>query len=315
MAVIEVEKLTRIYRERRGKAELVALHEVDLQVAAGEVVGLLGPNGAGKTTLARILTTLLLPTSGRAAVAGHDVVAHPRRARGAVGLVLGGERGLYGRLSARQNLAYWAALCKLPRKASDARITELLGRLGLAERADEPVERFSRGMLQRVHLARALVADPAVLVLDEPTSGMDLNAALGFRRLVAALRDEGKAVLLNTHDMSEAEEVCGRVAFLDHGRIVGSGSPAELTRLLESIATVTGEHATRDTADELARTPGVVSSVCTPDGTITVVVHDRELLPTVLGTLAVAGVRGIATRTAGLAEIYRLMISDREFAV
>ncbi|MFC5186491.1 ABC transporter ATP-binding protein [Actinomadura harenae] len=230
-AAVSVSSLRRTY-ERRRKDTVVALDDLTLTIARNEIHGLLGPNGAGKTTLVRILSTVLLPTSGTARVLGHDVVAETTAVRSLVGLVLGGDRGLYDRLSARRNLLFWGALYKLDARTVRRRADTLLERVGLAERADEPVERFSRGMRQRLHLARGLLHEPRVLFLDEPTSGLDPVAAVAFRRLVLELRDEGRTFLLATHDMDEATALCDRVTLIDRGRRLLTDDTANIGRLL-----------------------------------------------------------------------------------
>src|SRR5436189_1793843 len=169
---VEVRDIGRVYTTRR-RITVTALDGVSLSIPSGEVHGLLGPNGAGKTTLVKILSTVLLPTSGRASVCGHDVVGDTKAVRPLIGIVFGGERGLYTRLTARQNLEYWGALYRLSGREIKRRSVALLERMGLTDRADQRVEEFSRGMKQRLHLARGLMGDAKVLFLDEPTTGMD----------------------------------------------------------------------------------------------------------------------------------------------
>src|ERR687896_677179 len=194
---VEVDEITRVFEPRRRRGNrVVALDEVALAIPEGEIHGLLGPNGAGKTTLVKILSTVLLPTSGHARVLGHDVVAETKAVRPLIGIVFGGERGLYTRLTARQNLEYWGALYRLPSELVRRRTRELLERVGLSDRADQRVEQYSRGMKQRLHLARGLIADATVLFLDEPTTGMDPIAGREFRALVNELRGEGRTILL-----------------------------------------------------------------------------------------------------------------------
>ncbi|HEY7484455.1 MAG TPA: ABC transporter ATP-binding protein [Streptosporangiaceae bacterium] len=240
---IEVRGLRRDYpaptrRARRAGTVLHALRGIDLTVLPGQVFGLLGPNGAGKTTLTKILATLLLPSSGTARVAGHDVVADTRAVRHAVGCVFGGDLGLYERLSGHDNLRYFAELYGVPPRAARARIAELLDLVGLSGKADARVETYSRGMRQRLHLARGLLHDPQVLLLDEPTSGIDPVGARELRTLIDDLRTRGKTVLLTTHYMFEADEVCDDIAIIARGRIVARGTAADLKAMVTAGQTI-----------------------------------------------------------------------------
>ena len=229
-------------RARRGRTEPTeALQGIDLDIAQGEVHGLLGPNGAGKTTLCRILSTVLLPSSGSVRVFGYDITRHTAAIRRRLGVVFGGDKGLYPRLTGRQNLHFWAGLYGLDRRQAREVSERLLERVGLSERAGERVERYSRGMRQRLHLARGLVGDPALLLLDEPTAGMDPVAALRFRALVAELRDEGRTLLLATHNMPEAEQLCDRVTVIDRGRVLTTGPPKRLGPLEETYVALVGD--------------------------------------------------------------------------
>ena len=192
-----------------------ALHDVSFSVESGELFGLLGPNGAGKTTSIKILTTLLLPTSGSVRVLGFDPVRQPNEVRSRVGYVFGGDRGFYDRLSALDNLRYFADVYRVSAREKARRISELLELVGLTGRERDRVETYSRGMRQRLHIARGLLHDPPVLFLDEPTIGLDPVGARELRETVAALRDRGKTILLTTHYMFEADELCGRVAVIN----------------------------------------------------------------------------------------------------
>jgi ABC-2 type transport system ATP-binding protein len=225
--------LRRTYRTttgtvRRRRLEIEAVRGVSLRVEPGELFGLLGPNGAGKTTIIRVLCTLLLPTSGRVSVLGLDVVAHPREVRRQIGYVFGGDRGLYDRLSALDNLRYFADLYALEPRLQRRRIEEVLELVGLQGRGKERVEGFSRGMRQRLHLARGLLHDPPVLFFDEPTIGVDPVGAREVRQLVAELARAGKTILLTTHYMFEADSLCHRIAVISNGKIVAEGTPEQL---------------------------------------------------------------------------------------
>src|SRR6266540_274259 len=201
MAVVEALDLRRTYRThtgtvRRKTKEIEAVRGVSFVIEEGELFGLLGPNGAGKTTTIKMLITLLIPTSGSARVLGLDVVKDSREVRKRIGYVFGGERGLYERLSAYDNLRYFAELYAVPPREQKARIAELLELVGLAGREKERVEGYSRGMRQRLHIARGLLHDPSVLFLDEPTIGLDPVGARELRSLVASLVSEQRKTVL-----------------------------------------------------------------------------------------------------------------------
>ena len=201
---------------------------VSFAIEEGELYGLLGPNGAGKTTTIKMLITLLIPTSGAASVLGRDVVENAQWVRERIGYVFGGDRGLYERLSAYDNLRYFAELYKVDPVRQKVRIGELLDMVGLTGREHERVEGFSRGMRQRLHIARGLLHDPPVVFLDEPTIGVDPVGARELRAMIAALSDAGKTILLTTHYMFEADELCDRIGVIANGLIVGEGTPREL---------------------------------------------------------------------------------------
>lgn len=310
--MVQTRNLTRRYALRQG--ERTALDGLTLNIEAGEVFGLLGPNGAGKTTLARILTTLLLPSAGTAQIQGYDVVTESRQVRKRIGLLVGGDRGLYSRLTARQNLAYWAALQGLDGRTGRRRTGHLLDHLGLTETADERVETFSRGMVQRVHLARALLTEPAVLVMDEPTNGLDPHASLAFRNIVRQLCADGTTVLLTTHDMPEAEDLCSRVALIDHGRLLRSGTPSDLLAGLTAPRIVTALQVDPALAASLGRMPRT-SVVSCDAGQVTAHVTDDIALAKVLALLAEAQVTEMSVTRPGLSDVYRAIIRDRDFAL
>jgi ABC-2 type transport system ATP-binding protein len=231
--VIEAIDLRRTYKTttgtiRRRSLEVEAVRGVSFEIAEGELFGLLGPNGAGKTTTIKMLITLLIPTSGEARVLGHDVVKDARWVRERIGYVFGGDRGLYERLSALDNLRYFAELYGVEPRSQKPRIQELLELVGLNGREKERVEGYSRGMRQRLHIARGLLHDPPVVFLDEPTIGVDPVGARELRATIASLTASGKTVLLTTHYMFEADSLCDRIAVIANGQIVAQGTPKEL---------------------------------------------------------------------------------------
>jgi ABC-2 type transport system ATP-binding protein len=233
MTAIEVDGISRTFTLRSGvfgqRRELItAVDSISFQVQRGEVFGLLGQNGAGKTTTIKMLISLLLPTSGSARVLGHDVVKQAKEVRRNIGYVFGGDRGLYSRLSAIDNLRYFAELYAVPHRNRDSRIAELLAMVGLEGREQERVEGYSRGMRQRLHIARGMLHSPAVLFLDEPSIGIDPVGARELRSTVKRLTETGTTVLLTTHYMFEADELCDRIAVINHGRLVAEGTPEQL---------------------------------------------------------------------------------------
>lgn len=218
---IQIENLSHRYGEQS------ALQEISFSVGEAEIFGLLGPNGSGKTTLFRILSTLMLPTSGRALVGGVDAAGEPHSVRRQIGVVFQAA-SVDIKLTAAENLRHQGHLYGLRGAALRGRMQEMLSRVGLAERSKEKVETFSGGMQRRVELAKGLIHRPAVLLLDEPTSGLDPGARLDLWRYLKTLRDEERvSVLITTHLMEEAEH-CDRLAVLSEGRIVALGTPTEL---------------------------------------------------------------------------------------
>lgn len=206
-----------------------AVDEVTFEVANGEVFGLLGPNGAGKTTTMRLLSTLLKPTSGTATVAGYDLLREPQKVRASIG-VLPEETVLYDRLTPREHLRYYGKLHGMPEDLLRKRSEELLDTMELEDRANTKVGDFSKGMRQKVALLRAFVHDPPVLLLDEPTAGLDVMSARSIHSFVERFRKEGKAIMISTHNMTEAQKLCDRIAIIDHARIVAGGTVTELQR-------------------------------------------------------------------------------------
>src|SRR3989449_8589308 len=232
---VETRTLHRVFRASRGSGEVVALSGIDARIERGEIFGLLGPNGAGKTTFIKILTTLLYPTSGSAMVVGFDVVRDAVEVRRRISLVSGGESAGYGILTVRECLWMFSQYYGVPSSIAWPRVDELIRIVGLTERQHTRINRLSTGQRQRMNFARGFVSDPEVLFLDEPTLGMDVTAARTLREFVATwVREKpGRTVLLTTHYMAEAEELCDRVAIIDRGRVLACDSVPELRRQVQ----------------------------------------------------------------------------------
>jgi ABC-2 type transport system ATP-binding protein len=232
---IEASTLNKTFKTKIGlwktkTKSTIAVEDISFGVERGELFGLLGPNGAGKTTTVKMLTTLLLPTSGTARILGLDVVKQTAEVRKHIGFAFSGNRGLYNRLTAIQNLKYFAELYAMDPEVTSKRIPELLEMVGLGTRGDDRVETYSSGMTQRLHLARALLHDPEVLFFDEPTVGIDPLGARELRQTIKTLISLGKTILLTTHYMAEAEELCQRIAIINKGCIVALDNPDVLKR-------------------------------------------------------------------------------------
>ncbi|MEN3009628.1 MAG: ABC transporter ATP-binding protein [Candidatus Bipolaricaulaceae bacterium] len=233
--VLKGVRKTYVVRERTGlfrpprRREIPALRGVDLAVERGEFLALLGRNGAGKTTLLKIVSTLLLPTAGEVRVEGYDAVRQPKEVRRRIGVVLSGERTLYWKLTGLENLLLFGGLYNLPRREAKARAQELLALVGLSPFAHVSVEKYSTGMRKRLSIARALMHRPSLLILDEPTAGLDPQGTAELWQILRDLRAERRiTVLMATHNMLEAEVLPDRLVILEEGRIVAEGSPAAI---------------------------------------------------------------------------------------
>jgi sodium transport system ATP-binding protein len=224
--MIEVRNLTKTFEDPDG-GEVAAVAGASLTCAAGEIYGLLGPNGAGKTTTLRCLATILTPTAGEATIAGHDLLREPEAVRRSIGF-LSTTGGLYARLTPRETLRFFGALNGLKGAALEARVEAVMRLLEIIPYADRANDRLSTGMKQRVSLARAIVHDPPVLILDEPTTGLDPIVTRTVEEAVQSLAQAGKCVLLSTHMLGQAEEICHRLGLIAHGRVVAEGSIGEL---------------------------------------------------------------------------------------
>jgi len=219
--MIEVDNIAKHFKKVK------AVDGVSFQVRDGEVVGLLGANGAGKTTIMRLLGTVLQPTNGTARVNGLDVRHKPHDVRRVLG-VLPEYWGLYERFTPREHLRLFGVFYGLQGTALEKRIDELIVLLDMSEYADRECKRFSKGMSQKVALARAIIHDPVNLLLDEPTSGLDVMSARQVRGLILQSRERGRCVIVSTHILSEAERLCDRLVLIDHGRLVADGTPVEI---------------------------------------------------------------------------------------
>jgi ABC-2 type transport system ATP-binding protein len=321
VAAIEAQELRRTYKThtgtvRRKLKEVEAVRGVNFAIEEGELFGLLGPNGAGKTTTIKMLITLLLPTSGSARVLGLDVVKNAQEVRRRIGYVFGGERGVYERLSGYDNLRYFAELYGVPPKVQKPRIEELLELVGLKGREHERAEGYSRGMKQRLHVARGLLHDPEVLFLDEPTIGLDPVGARELRSTIASLTAGGKTVLLTTHYMFEADALCDRIAVISKGRIVAEGTPADLKRGVDRGRVLEVEvYGVEDKTIERVRgLDGVMAvSVEEREQTQVLVVQtqaEAELTSAILGHLNGGQVGRISQREPTLEDAYVALVTE-----
>jgi ABC-2 type transport system ATP-binding protein len=243
MNVIEVKNVQRVYETstgiwKRERKQVDAVKDVSFEVKKGEIFGLLGPNGAGKTTIIKMLTTMLIPSGGSLSVLGLDPIKQFKTLRPRINFILGGERNLYWRLTAYDNLAYFADLYKIPRKVQEKRLPELLKLVELEEFADHRVETFSKGMKQRLQIARGLLNEPEILFLDEPSIGLDPVSARKLREIITELRNTGTTILLTTHYMFEADDLCDRIAFIKNGRLIAIDTPKNLKSRTEHISVI-----------------------------------------------------------------------------
>ena len=233
MKVLEVVDLVKSFTS--GGRTVAAVQGVTFSVDAGEILAFLGPNGAGKTTTVKMIAGLVEPTSGRVRVRGLDPT-RDRAAAAFIGAVLEGSRNVYWRLTPQENLEYFGALRGMPRRQARSRGLELLERFGLADRRHVPVRSFSRGMQQKVAIAVSVLHEPRLVLLDEPTLGLDVHAAEEVKRLIRELAAEGRAILLTTHHLSVAEEISHRVAVIRDGRLVVQGGMSEVLAEFSTMA-------------------------------------------------------------------------------
>jgi sodium transport system ATP-binding protein len=250
--LVRTEKLTKVFYDD-GRGEVVAVDQVDIHCASGEILGLLGANGAGKTTALRMLATVLQPTGGQAWVGGHEVQEEAERVRESLGFY-SSSTALYPKITPRETLRFFAEVNRYPADMLDERVGYLIDRFGLEEYADSRVEKLSSGMKQKVSMARTVAHDPPVLIFDEPTVALDVLNALELREIISQLRDDGKAIIFSTHIMSEAEQLCDRIAIIHHGEILA-------TDTLDGLREATGHHYLEDIFVHYAREREPVTEV------------------------------------------------------
>jgi len=318
---IEASNLRHVFKSnigvvKRTTKEIVAVEDVSFGIQEGELFGLLGPNGAGKTTTVKMLTTLLIPTLGSASVKGFDVVAQAAEVRKRIGFIFGGERGLYWRLSGIDNLRYFASLYNLDYVITKKRIPELLDLVGLNGRGEEKVEGYSRGMKQRLHVARRLLHDPDVLFLDEPTLGLDPVGAREFRQVILDLQSEKKTILLTTHYMFEADALCDRIAIINHGKIIAIDTPGGLKKHVSDLNVVEVETfgAPDNILDKLRALPFADSLSVEDQGQKQMLLiqtsRGAEAVPDVMSALEGLKVGRVIVREPTLEDAYVRLVGD-----
>jgi ABC-2 type transport system ATP-binding protein len=273
-----------------GKKQWVtAVDDVSLDVEEGEFFGLLGANGAGKTTLIKLLCCLVLPNSGMAEILGRNILKKESEVKKLVGLVSSEERSFYWRLTGRENLEFFAALYHLPKQKGIKRINELLEMLALSEKADIRFQNYSTGMRQKLAIARGLLSEPRVLFVDEPTRSLDPISAQAVRNFFKKIASEGKTVVLATHNLNEAEQLCNRVAIMTKGQVKALGTIQELRSVFQKQerCQLQVRHFSEEIVPRLARIEGVFSCrpICKSDGMtdLEIMISDRvAVLPQVL---------------------------------
>lgn len=303
--MIETRNLTRRF------GDIVAVDDLTLAIDEGAVFGLLGPNGAGKTTTVRMLAALIAPTSGAARVAGFDIGRDDMEVRRRVG-ILTESPGLYDKLSAAQNLAFFADLYEVPAERQPAQVERYLRLLGLWERRHEPVAGFSKGMRQKLAIARALLHEPPVLFLDEPTAGLDPQAARTVRDFIEELREAGRTTLLTTHNLDEAERLCDHIGVLNT-HLVAVDTPNNLRRRLFGRQVIVQLQRLEPQFTEAVRRLPFVRQLATEDNRLTVDVTDPEAYnPLLVRELVRAGaaVQYVTEQQHSLEDVYFSLVDE-----
>ncbi len=307
MEFIETVDLTRTF------GDVVAVEDLNLRIREGEVFAFLGPNGAGKTTTVRMLTTLIHPTSGKAYIGGNEVGREPdsMNIRAMVGL-LPETPGLYERLSAYQNLDYYGRLYGVPDDTRRERIRELLKLVDLWDRRDDVVATFSKGMQQKIAIVRAMVHDPAILFLDEPTAALDPSAAKTVRDLLRGLRGEGRTIFLNTHNLFEAERIADRIGVVNT-RLIAQGTARELSARYWKPATVVRLREPTEAAIAAVEALDFVERVDVQDGELLLALDDpKQHNPEIVRTIVHAGgeIEYIMEKERGLEDVYLRLVGE-----
>ena len=267
---VETRSLTRVFNPKKKKEgrSVTALNSVDLKIERGELFGLLGPNGAGKTTLLKILSTLLLPTSGKAFVSGFDVEKDFVDVRKRINMVSGGEISGYGLLTVRENLWMFSQFYGIKSAVAHERIDDMLEEFGMLDKRTEKVRTLSTGQRQKMNVIRGFVTDPQILFLDEPTLGLDVNASRIIRNYIVdwvKKRDRDKTVMLTTHYMAEADQLCDRIAIIDDGRILACDTPENLKKLVKTSTTLKLDVTGMNDKRVLDTIPGIEKFTSTDD--------------------------------------------------
>ena len=316
---VYVKDLRREFVSKKGfikkeKKVVEAVKGISFDIKKGEIFGLLGENGAGKTTTIKILTTLLLPTSGEVNVLGYNPVNQEKLIRPRINFVFGGERSLYWRLSARENLQYFCDLYKLEYRQQKKRIDEVLEIVKLTDRADEKVETYSKGMKQRLQIARGMINDPEIIFLDEPTIGLDPVGAMELRSTIRHLQALDKTLLLTTHYMYEADDLCDRIAILKKGEMVTLDTPEQIKKLVtgNKVISVEALGVSADRLNHLKEMEGIMNvNLQNIEQTQLIELHCTETVETmkrVMESLKDHHVLNITPREATLEDAYIQLI-------
>ena len=302
---VETESLTRVFNPKKKKEgkSVTALNSVDLRIERGELFGLLGPNGAGKTTLLKILSTLLLPTSGKAYVAGFDVAKDFQEVRKRINMVSGGEISGYGLLTVRENLWMFTQFYGMKSAVAFKQIDTMLELFGMSDKKNEKVRTLSTGMRQKMNVIRGFVTDPDILFLDEPTLGLDVNASRVIRDYIVEWVEKkpDKTVLLTTHYMAEADQLCDRIAIIDDGKILACDAPDTLKRLVKTSTMLKIDVTLLNNKSVLDRIPGVEKFTYTDDPSsnltsLKFVLQDESAVSDIVSEIVHSGAKILALR-------------------